>query len=47
MKRDDLTKVCLQETKDDESRFKNMDQKVLTDLCSPMGKSPLKSEDQE
>ena len=47
MKRDDLTKISLQETKDDETRFENMKQKVMTDLCSPMGKSPLKSEDPE
>lgn len=45
MKQDDLTKLSLQEAKEDELRFKNMKQKVITDLCSPTGKSSQKIEE--
>lgn len=47
MKQDNLTKLMLQETKDEETRFKNMNQKIIEDLCSPMGKSVSESEDPE
>ncbi len=38
MKRDELTKLTLQETKDEDLRMRNMQEKVIIELCGKYGR---------
>ena len=46
MKQDQITKLHLQEQSDEETRLKNMQQKVIVELCGKYGRVKEEQDDE-